>query len=158
MQFVWLKRVKRRVRRIKVRRRKRTVKATKHYLAHKEKARELVLARLAHWNQFYGYTYGRVAIRDQRSRWGSCSSKRNLNFNYRLVLIPIELVDYVIVHELCHLEHFNHSELFWDTVAKALPEYKKLKAELHTVSKNMHLYMDDTKPVPAEPTDARLIS
>ena len=147
--------VRKRVRRMKIRRKKRTIKATKHYGAHKEKARALVHARLAHWNEFYGYTYGRVAIRDQRSRWGSCSSKRNLNFNYRLVFIPIELVDYVIVHELCHLEHFNHSELFWGAVAKALPDYKRLKADLLAVSKNMHLYMDDKKPGTVEASGTR---
>lgn len=150
--------VRKRVRRMKIRRKKRTIKATKHYALHKERARVLVQARLAHWNQFYGYTYGRVAIRDQRSRWGSCSSKRNLNFNYRLVFIPIELVDYVIVHELCHLEHFNHSELFWGTVARALPDFKERKKQLLEISKNMHLYMDDKKPGIVEASDARLIS
>ena len=157
MQFVWLKKVRRNVKNVTRRRRtRRKVAETKHYIAHKEKARALVHSRLAHWNQFYGYTYGRVAIRDQRSRWGSCSSRRNLNFNYRLVFIPIELVDYVIVHELCHLEHFNHSELFWCAVAKALPDYKRLKADLLAVSKNMHLYMDDKKPATVEESNTRL--
>ena len=158
MQFVWLKKVRRTVKKVTRRRTRRKVSETKHYNLHKEKARGLVHARLAYWNKFYGYTYGRVAIRDQRSRWGSCSTKKNLNFNYRLAFIPLELVDYVIVHELCHLEHFNHSESFWATVEKTLPDYKKRKAELHTVSKNMHLYMDDKNTELVKESDVRLIS
>ena len=138
MQFSWFK--KKSSVRLKHRKRRSTPSA-KHYSEHKEKAREIVHARLAHWNQFYGHAYKRVAIRNQRSRWGSCSSKQNLNFNYRLVFLPLELVDYVVVHELCHLEHFNHSESFWLTVEKALPDYRVRKEQLHYISKNMQSYM-----------------
>jgi predicted metal-dependent hydrolase len=93
----------------------------------------MVHARLTHWNQFYGHSFGRVAIRNQRSRWGSCSSKRNLNFNYRIVFLPEHLVDYIIVHELCHLEHFNHSKNFWDAMARTMPDFHIRKQELFTI-------------------------
>ena len=110
------------------RRRKTTV--SKHYLAHKEQARELVHAKVAFWNQQYAYSFGRIAIRNQRRCWGSCSSNRNLNFNYKILFLPERLVDYIIVHELCHLEQFNHSPQFWELVEKTLPHYKELRKEL----------------------------
>ncbi len=137
MKFGWF--VKRRT----VRRRRPT--NAKHYAEHKEHARILVHERLTHWNQLYNFTYKRVAIRNQRSRWGSCSTKQNLNFNYRLVFLPIELVDYVIVHELCHLKHFNHSETFWSEVEKQIPDYRVHKKKLHEVSKNMHQHMSTNR-------------
>lgn len=107
------------------------LEARKRYLEHKEAARALVLDRLAHFNAHYGFNYEKVAIRDQHSRWGSCSRKGNLNFNYRLVLIPGALADYVIVHELCHLKEFNHSVRFWALVKETIPEYETLRATLY---------------------------
>lgn len=68
---------------------------------------------------------GRICIKDVRSRWGSCSSKRNLNFNWRLILTPMEVLDYVVVHELCHLKEMNHSRDFWALVEGILPDYEK---------------------------------
>lgn len=68
--------------------------------------------------------YGRITIRNQRSRWGSCSSKGNLNFNCLLMLMPPEVIDYVVVHELCHRLEMNHSERFWREVERVLPDYK----------------------------------
>jgi predicted metal-dependent hydrolase len=105
-----------------------------HFNAHKEYARAFILARLAHWHAVYGYAYGRVAIRNQSSRWGSCSKKGNLNFNYRIALLSPELMDYVIVHELCHLKEFNHSQNFWNLVAREIPEYKKIRNELRMIA------------------------
>ena len=87
-------------------------------------------ARLTHWNQFYGFTFGRVTIKNHKSRWGSCSKKGNLNFNYKIALLPSELADYIIVHELCHLGEFNHSSRFWALVAKAIPNHRVLRARL----------------------------
>lgn len=75
-----------------------------------------------------------MAIRNQKSRWGSCSTKGNLNFNYKLAIIPSHLADYVIVHELCHLGEFNHSQKFWDLVAKTMPGYKEMRNELKHIA------------------------
>jgi predicted metal-dependent hydrolase len=72
-----------------------------------------------------GVSYERIAIRDQRTRWGSCSSRRTLSFNWRLVLAPLEVAEYVVVHELCHLREPNHSPRFWQLVAEARPGYRE---------------------------------
>ena len=100
------------------------------YLLHKENARKFVLQKLEYYNQFYDFPFQRVAIRDHRTRWGSCSGKRNLNFNYRIIHLPIEHADYLIVHELCHLKQMNHSSHFWELVSRAIPEYRKISREL----------------------------
>ncbi len=92
--------------------------------------KELLESRLKHFNQSYNFSFRRIAIRNQRSRWGSCSSKGNLNFNYRLCLLPPDLADYIIVHELCHLGQMNHSKHFWQLVAKAIPDYKARQKDL----------------------------
>lgn len=104
------------------------------YLKHKEMARKIVHDRIAHFAPLYGLTVGRIAIRDQRSRWGSCSRKGNLNFNYRIALLSPHLVDYIIVHELCHLKEFNHSKHFWDQVARTIPDHVSCRKELHRIS------------------------
>jgi len=93
-------------------------------------ARELVHRRLEFFNEHYHHTYHKVTIRNQKTRWGSCSSKGNLNFHVRLALLPPELADYVVVHELCHLKEMNHSSRFWNLVAQTIPPYKKLRKTL----------------------------
>ena len=124
----------------RVRRKRRVARRSRatqeHYRAHKERARALVHKRLIHWNAHYACSYGRVAIRDQHTRWGSCSSKQNLNFNYRIVFLPPHLVDYIIVHELCHLLELNHGPRFWAHVARTCPEFVAHIAELRAL--NMH--------------------
>jgi predicted metal-dependent hydrolase len=97
---------------------------------HKEEARALAAARLAHFNQFYRFTYGRVFIKNQKSRWGSCSAQGNLNFNYKIALVEPHLADYIIVHELCHLKQMNHSKAFWELVAQTIPDYAARRAAL----------------------------
>ncbi|MDO4357600.1 MAG: SprT family zinc-dependent metalloprotease [Clostridia bacterium] len=74
-----------------------------------------------------GVSPGRIAIREQKSRWGSCSSRGNLNFNWKLMLAPPEALEYVVVHELCHLIEFNHSARFWRLVESRMPEYEGAK-------------------------------
>jgi predicted metal-dependent hydrolase len=103
------------------------------YLKYKEEARRLVKERLGVFCGIYNLKYGRVAIRNTKSRWGSCSTKGNLNFNYRIIFLPPHLADYLIVHELCHLKEFNHSVRFWNLVSLALPDFKKLRKDLKGV-------------------------
>ncbi len=95
-----------------------------------ETARVLVRRRLDFFNSVYNLKFDRVAIRDQRTRWGSCSRKGNLNFNYRIALLPAHLADYIIVHELCHLAELNHSPKFWKLVAQILPDFAVRRREL----------------------------
>jgi predicted metal-dependent hydrolase len=97
---------------------------------YKENARALVHARVQHFNTHYQVVVGRITIRNQKSRWGSCSARRNLNFNYKIVLLPKELQDYVIVHELCHLKEMNHSDRFWNLVAETIPTWETLRKQL----------------------------
>ena len=90
-----------------------------------DKAREVIPARAAHYAPLIGVTYGRITIRNQRTRWGSCSSKGNLNFNCLLVLAPPGVLDSVVVHELCHRKEMNHSEKFYAEVLRVFPDYWK---------------------------------
>jgi predicted metal-dependent hydrolase len=118
--------------------RKRASTVTKHYLEHKERARTLTHARLEHYNQHYQLSYKRVAIKNQRRCWGSCSSLQNLNFNYKIYFLPPHLQDYIIVHELCHLAELNHGARFWALVAEQLPEYRTYQAELRAIDRAGH--------------------
>lgn len=103
------------------------------YLRLKEQAREMARERLEYFNRHYGFQWERIAIRDQKSRWGSCSSQSNLNFNYRLVWLPAHLRDYLVVHELCHLKEMNHSARFWALVGETIPGAKKVSRELRKI-------------------------
>lgn len=107
----------------------------RHYMRHKEAARALVHARLAHYNRHYKHALRRVFIKDSKSRWGSCSSAGNLNFSYKLLFLPPEVADYVVVHELCHLRHFNHGPEFWAAVSEALPNHKELRRALRAIER-----------------------
>lgn len=86
-----------------------------------------------------GREYGRVTIREQKTRWGSCSGKKNLNFNWKLILAPKEALHYVVIHELCHLIHFNHSEKFWKEVEKRMPEYDIWRKWLRTNGRELKI-------------------
>ena len=136
--------IRRRRVRVRVRTRRvlgpRTIFSThsrRQYLANREAARAIVTERVGHFAAHYaarhGIAVGRIAIRNQRSRWGSCSKKGNLNFNYKLVFLPSELRDYVIVHELCHIKEFNHGRGFWELVGEQAPEWKELRRRLRKV-------------------------
>lgn len=102
----------------------------KDYLKNKEIARSLVEERVSKLNQFYDFPVNRIAIRDQKTRWGSCSSQNNLNFNYRIIFLPDDLVDYLVVHELCHLQEMNHSKHFWELVGQKIPDYRQKSRKL----------------------------
>lgn len=88
-------------------------------------AMKLIPQKVRYYAQIIGVTYGRITIRNQRTRWGSCSGKGNLNFNCLLLLMPEEVLDYVVVHELCHRKEMNHSARFWAEVEKILPDYRQ---------------------------------
>jgi hypothetical protein len=103
------------------------------YLRSREQARSCITSRLEYFAAMYGLAYNRVSIRDQKTCWGSCTAKRNLNFNYKLLYLPQKLRDYIIVHELCHLAELNHSERFWELVARAVPEYQKYRLALRKI-------------------------
>ena len=97
-----------------------------------DRAMGIIPDRTAHFASMIGVTYGRITIRNQKTRWGSCSAKGNLNFNCLLMLAPPEILDYVIVHELCHRKEMNHSPRFWSEVAKVIPDYKNHEKWLKT--------------------------
>ncbi len=90
-----------------------------------EKAVTYIPQRVAYFAGQMGVTYGRITIRNQKTRWGSCSSKGNLNFNCLLMLTPPQVIDYVVVHELCHRKEMNHSKAFWNEVEQVLPDYRE---------------------------------
>ncbi len=117
----------------RVRRKKRKPLNQVDYLKNKEKAREIIISRLKYFTDLYNISHGRVSIRNQRTRWGSCSRLGNLNFNYRLLTLHPKLRDYVIVHEICHLKEFNHGKRFWAEVAKTIPDYKEIRRELKKI-------------------------
>lgn len=101
----------------------------KEYAQYKQAAKNFAEARVAHFNKFYGFRPGKISIKNQKTRWGSCSKRGNLNFSYKIVLLPQRLADYVIVHEICHLGEFNHGRGFWNLVARTVPDYKEIRAE-----------------------------
>lgn len=100
------------------------------YRMHKEDARAVISESVEAWSARLGYRYGRIAIKDTARTWGSCSHRGNLNFSYKLLFLPEELREYVIVHELCHLQEANHSPRFWKLVEAAMPEYAARRKEL----------------------------
>ena len=120
----------------KVRARKRKPRVSVHYRAHKEIARVLVHEKLLYWNAVCQLSYKRVAIRNTKGNWGSCTSLKNLNFNYKILFLPSHLQDYIVVHELCHLAELNHGAQFWNLVAQYIPEYKEYIRQLKVIEKN----------------------
>ncbi len=104
---------------------------------YRDAAKDYIPKRVNYYHQFTGGTFQKITIRDQKTRWGSCSSKGTLSFSFRLMMAPPRVLDYVVVHELCHLTHMNHSKDFWNMVASILPDYKEhrkwLKENGHTL-------------------------
>jgi len=90
-----------------------------------------IVARIEFFNSLYQFSYKKISIRNQTSLWGSCTRAGNLQFNYKLSHLSAEAIDYVIVHELCHLKEHNHGPRFWKLVAKTIPNYKAIRKSLH---------------------------
>lgn len=104
---------------------------------YRDAAKDYIPKRVEYYHQFTGGSYQKITIRDQKTRWGSCSSNGTLSFSFRLMMAPPRVLDYVVVHELCHLKHMNHSKEFWNMVENILPDYKEhrkwLKENGHTL-------------------------
>ncbi len=98
-----------------------------------ERIKKIISGKVKYFAGIMGVAYGKITVRNQKTRWGSCSSKGNLNFNYRLAYLPDELLDYVVVHELAHRIHMNHSKEFWQTVAIFYPDYQLCKEKLRKI-------------------------
>lgn len=115
-------------------------KYVKTYLEswYKQQARKIILERVHHYAKLGGYTYKSVSLMSATTRWGSCSSQKNLNFNWKLIMAPLEVLDYVVCHELAHLLELNHSRNFWEKVRKIFPLYRQhrtwLKRYGHTLT------------------------
>ena len=106
---------------------------------YRDAAKEYIPKRVEFYHSLTGGSYKKITIRDQKTRWGSCSSTGTLSFNYRLMLAPPRVLDYVVVHELCHLTYMNHSKDFWNMVASILPEYKEYKKWLKENGHTLHV-------------------
>ncbi|PIT92793.1 MAG: metal-dependent hydrolase [Candidatus Harrisonbacteria bacterium CG10_big_fil_rev_8_21_14_0_10_42_17] len=102
----------------------------KDYLSYKDQALQLIQGRVQHFNSFYDFSFNAISIKNQKTRWGSCSRKGNLNFNYKLLFLPKVQRDYIVVHELCHLKEMNHSMKFWRLVQKTIPNYLNIKKRI----------------------------
>jgi len=100
------------------------------YLKYKEEARSFIENKAKEVNQYYNFNYHRISIRNQTTRWGSCSQSGNLNFNYKLLFLPTNVAKYVITHEICHLKEMNHSSRFWKLVSLTIPGYKEIRKQL----------------------------
>lgn len=100
------------------------------YQRHQVLAGQVLRERAEYFAARMGVSFGRITIRDQKTRWGSCSARGNLNFNWRLILAPAEVLDYVVVHELAHRREMNHSERFWRLVESVLPDYVQRRSWL----------------------------
>lgn len=101
-----------------------------HYKKYKDEAYKMLCKRVEMYNKHYGFRLTRVAVKNQKTRWGSCSSRGTLNFNYTLLFLPEYLRDYIVVHELCHLREMNHSRKFWACVEETMPNHRLYRREL----------------------------
>jgi hypothetical protein len=102
------------------------------YYKSRYKAKALARERVAFFNALYKHKVGEIDVRNQKTRWGSCSAKGNLTFNFKILFLPPRARDYIIVHEICHLKEFNHSQKFWDLVAKTIPDYKAIRRAIRS--------------------------
>ncbi len=100
----------------------------KHY---RKELKAIINKRVKFYQSNFKVKPKNITIKSQETRWGSCSSERNINFNWKLIMAPIEIIDYLVVHEMCHLIHMNHSKSFWTLVGRIMPDYKERQEWLH---------------------------
>jgi hypothetical protein len=112
---------------------------------YRNSARIKITARVEYYHSLTGGNYTSITIRDQKTRWGSCSSRGTLSFNYRLIFAPDKVLDYVVVHELCHLTHMDHSKNFWNMVESIMPDYRTCKQWLKEHGNELNLETHLTK-------------
>lgn len=106
---------------------------------YKDRASCYIMDRVNYYESIIGVKAGKIRIKNQRTIWGSCSSKNNLNFNVKLIMMPDYIIDYVVVHEICHLIHFNHSKEFWKKVEEVIPDYKERRKYLKLNGNDFYL-------------------
>ena len=109
---------------------------------YRDAATDYIPKRVEYYHQFTGGKYQKITIRDQKTRWGSCSSCGTLSFSFRLMMAPPRVLDYVVVHELCHLTYMNHSKEFWNMVENILPDYKEHRKWLKENGHTLHTYCE----------------
>ena len=102
----------------------------REYKKHREQAREFVFKKIESINKIYNFSFKKISIKNQKTRWGSCSKNKNLNFNYKIIFLPERLAEYIIAHELCHLQEFNHSRNFWNLLSAAVPDCHQCRKDL----------------------------
>lgn len=107
------------------------------YEKYKAMARRDVACRISRLNDFYRAPISKLTVRNQKSRWGSCSHTGALSFNYRILFLPDDLADYIVAHELCHVREMNHSKRFWDLVAFTIPDHKERRKELRKLERSL---------------------
>lgn len=109
----------------------------KLFAHHKENASALVVKESARFAKLLDVHIKSISVRNQRSRWGSCSARGSLSFNYRIILLPSALSEYIIIHEVCHLKEMNHSKKFWNLVEALCPDFKSRRKELRVYAKKL---------------------
>lgn len=107
--------------------------------AYKAQAKKILKEKVEHFSKLMSVNYNDMRIKEQKTRWGSCSGKGNINFNWRVIMAPNQVIDYLVIHELSHLRHLNHSEDFWHVVASYMPDYKKWERWLKKHGKELVL-------------------
>ena len=105
-----------------------------NYQKYRQEAHHLIIETIDKLNKIYHFSFGKVAVKRQTTIWGSCSVKGNLSFNYRILFLPPELSEYIIAHELCHLQEMNHSRRFWQLVELAVPDYQLRRRQLKKIN------------------------
>lgn len=112
-----------------------------NYQKNKKNSYIFIENKIKELNKVYNFKYSKISIRNQKTRWGSCSRRGNLNFSYKLIFLPEKLANYVIVHELCHLKEFNHSLAFWNLVSLSVPDFKAIRKELRNFTFDKNLFL-----------------